>query len=345
MFDEFALSNLFPKINTMVISSIEFLVLLLLMMLVMNTLMISGLLTVMGQKLASFTKTERRLAFSLCIFVFMSSAFLTNDVVLLGVVPLTIIIGVSSRIQVVKLIIFEGIAANAGSLLTPFGNPQNIYISVHYRISFADFIKAMMPLWLISLALLAAIVLLCFTDKELHKIHVRRHHDKIATLGLAALFIIILYFCIGLPIVIIAPAVIVLLLATGKIKRIMHMFDWKLFLLFVGIAVITTILLAIWTLYIVGIPLLFFAVGLSQAISNVPAAFLLSGTVDWKMLALGVNIGGSGTLISSIATVIAFRYAKRYDLKTKAIDFMKWGILFCVVQLIAILSVIHFVKI
>jgi len=343
MFEELALDRVLSNyLSDSMISDIEFLILLLLMMLVMNSLQLSGLLSSLGQKLAAYTKNERWLALSLCLLVFVTSAFLTNDIVLLGIVPLTIAVGVSSRVDVKRIVIFEGIAANTGGLITPFGNPQNIYISVHYDISLAEFVKAMAALWLVSLALLVALIFLTFTERELHRVHRKKPHHGIAGLGIAALFTIILYFAHALPILLIAPIVLSLLIATGKIKRILKMFDLKLYALFVGIAFGTYVLLKLWSPHITGFPLLLSAIGLSQVISNVPATFVLSGTSDWKLLALGVNIGGSGTLISSIATVIAYRYAKKYDSSTHVLDFMKWGALFCISQLFLMLLIIYF---
>ena len=343
MFDELSLGRLLGGyLDSRLVSNLEFLLVLLLMMLVMNSLEISGLLSSLGQRLTSYAKSEKRLALSICLFVFITSAFLTNDIVLLGIVPLTISIGVSSRINVVRLVIFEGIAANAGSLLTPFGNPQNIYIAVYYKVSFADFVRTMAPLWLVSLGLLMLFVFLLFSEQPLHKIHRKKPHWGIAVLGLVSLFIIILYFLHLLPVPVVAIAVMLLLAATLKIERILRHLDWKLFLLFVFIAFATYAMLTVWTVSMSGAPLLFSAIGLSQVASNVPATFILSGTADWKLLAIGVNIGGSGTLISSIATLIAFRYARKYDSRARAADFMKWGAIFCAAQILIMLPLVYF---
>jgi Na+/H+ antiporter NhaD/arsenite permease-like protein len=277
----------------------------------------------------------------MCILVFGASAILTNDVVLLGVVPLTIVVGVVSRVDVKKLGIFEGISANAGSLLTPFGNPQNIYISVHYDVGVLEFLLALLPLWLLSAGLLVLLVCLQFGDRTLHPIRAKHMHRGMAALGMLALFFIVLYFDRLLPLVIIAPVVLGLLAATGRFGRILRMFDWKLFLLFVLMAFATYAALMVYTLKLSAIPLLAASIGLSQVVSNVPATFILSGAADWRVLAIGVNIGGSGTLISSVATVIAYRYIKKYDAQTTVWDFMKWGGLFCVLQAAFMLPVVY----
>jgi len=342
MMEELSLSRLLSGgIDPRLVSNIEFLILFLLMMLVMNALEISGMLSSLGRRIVNRAGNERRLALMLCILVFMTSALLTNDVVLLGIVPLTIVVGVVSRVDVKKLGVFEGIAANAGSLLTPFGNPQNIFISVHYDVPFTDFLLAMLPLWLLSLGLLALLVSLQFRDKRLHPIRMKHMHRRIAAQGILALLAIILFFGRLLPLVVIAPAVLGLLLATGRIGQILRMFDWKLYLLFVFMAFATWAALMVYTLKLSGAALLLSSIGLSQVASNVPATFILSGTMDWRALALGVNIGGSGTLISSIATVIAYRYIKKYDARTTVWDFMKWGALFCILQAAVMLPVLY----
>lgn len=341
MLEEYYLSRLLAgHLDPRLVSNLEFLILLLLMMLVMNALEISGMLSSIGRRIVNRAGTERRLALMLCTLVFFSSALLTNDVVLLGVVPLTIVVGVVSRVDVRMLGIFEGVAANAGSLLTPFGNPQNMFISVHYDVAVGDFLLAMLPLWLLSLALLVLLVAARFGGRRLHPIRMKHSHPKIAALGMLALLVIILFFVRALPIIIITPVVLGLLLATGRMRRIVRMFDWKLFGLFVAIAFVTYYALMLYTLELSKTALLLSSVGLSQLVSNVPATFVLSGAADWRLLALGVNIGGSGTLISSIATLIAYRYVKRYDATTSVWDFMKYGALFCAAQLLLVLPVI-----
>ncbi|MBM4248578.1 MAG: hypothetical protein FJ149_03940 [Euryarchaeota archaeon] len=341
MLEDYYLSRLLSgHLDPRLVSNLEFLILLFLMMLVMNALELSGMLSSVGRRIVNRAGTERRLALLLCFLVFLASAFLTNDVVLLGIVPLTIVVGVVSRVDVRTLGIFEGIAANAGSLLTPFGNPQNIFISVHYDVPVGDFLLGMLPLWLISLALLLLLVAARFGERRLHPVRMKHSHRWMAALGILALLFIFLPFGRLLPIIVIAPVVLGLLLSTGKMPRILRMFDWRLFGLFVVIAFVTYFALTLYALELSGPALLFSSAGLSQVVSNVPATFVLSGAADWRLLAIGVNIGGSGTLISSIATLIAYRYVKRYDARTRALDFMKWGALFFSAQLLATVPVL-----
>jgi Na+/H+ antiporter NhaD/arsenite permease-like protein len=332
MLDAYSLSELLkPYLEPRLVSNLEFLLLFLLMMLVMNALGVSGLLSSLGRKIVNKAGTERKLAHMLCLLVFFTAALVTNDVALLGIVPLTIMVGVISRVDVIKLGIFEGIAANSGSLLTPFGNPQNIFISIAYNVPLGEFLWGMLPLWLASLGLLVLFVHFQFGNKKLHHVKEKGVHRDSAMLGMAALCVIILYFGRVLPTVIVAPVVVILLIATRKTRIIWKKFDLKLYMVFVLMAFVTYLALKVYTLRLEGGPLFFGSIALSQAISNVPATFILSGAADWRILALGVNIGGSGTLISSMATVIAYRLIKKYDEKTSMWAFMKWGALFCII--------------
>jgi Na+/H+ antiporter NhaD/arsenite permease-like protein len=341
MLDGLSLSRLLGgALDARLVSNFEFLALFLLMMLVMNALELSGLLASLGGRIVNRSGSERRLALFLCLLVFFASALLTNDVVLLGIVPLSIVVGSAAKLDVRRLGIFEGIAANSGSLLTPFGNPQNIFISVHYNVALADFMWTMLPLWLISLGLLAAAVMARFPDRPLRHIHKKDSDRTVAALGVAALAVIILYFGRVLPTVVVAPVVLGLLLSTRRMGSILRLVDWKLYLLFVLMAFGTYAMLRVYTLELSGAGLLLGSIGLSQLVSNVPAAFVLSGAADWRLLAIGVDIGGSGTLISSVATVIAYRFIKRHDPETSVWDFMRWGALFCLAQLALMLPVL-----
>lgn len=134
------------------------------------------------------------------------------------------------------------------------------------------------------------------------------------------------------PILVITPVVLALLIAKGKAPLALRMLDWRLFFLFVVMALANYGALSLYRFDLVGPPLLLASILLSQVVSNVPAAFLLSCSADWRVLAIGVNIGGSGTLISSVATVIAYRYIKRYDARITVRDFMSWGAFFCGAQ-------------
>ena len=116
------------------------------LMLLTKGVELSGYFDVLGRKMVRRFATERRLAMFMVLAAALLSTFLTNDVALFIVVPLTITLKRLCEIPVNRLIIFEALAVNAGSLLTPIGNPQNILIWGRSGLSFAGFIAQMAPL-------------------------------------------------------------------------------------------------------------------------------------------------------------------------------------------------------
>lgn len=126
------------------------------LMMLTKVVEISGCFDVLGIRLAKRFSTERRLALFLVCAAALLSTFLTNDVALFIVVPLTITIKKRCIIPVSRLIIFEALAVNAGSLLTPVGNPQNILLWGHSGLSFVDFTLHMLPL-----AMVGSLLVLC----------------------------------------------------------------------------------------------------------------------------------------------------------------------------------------
>lgn len=120
---------------------------------------LSGYFDVLGRKMVRRFATERRLAMFMVLAAALLSTFLTNDVALFIVVPLTITLKRLCEIPVNRLIIFEALAVNAGSLLTPIGNPQNILIWGRSGLSFAGFIAQMAPL---AGAMMLTLLLLCW---------------------------------------------------------------------------------------------------------------------------------------------------------------------------------------
>lgn len=129
------------------------------LMLLTKGVELSGYFDVLGRKMVRRFATERRLAMFMVLAAALLSTFLTNDVALFIVVPLTITLKRLCEIPVNRLIIFEALAVNAGSLLTPIGNPQNILIWGRSGLSFAGFIAQMAPL---AGAMMLTLLLLCW---------------------------------------------------------------------------------------------------------------------------------------------------------------------------------------
>lgn len=137
------------------------------LMLLTKGIELSGYFDVLGRKMARRFVTERQLAMFMVLAAALLSTFLTNDVALFIVVPLTLTLKKWCAIPVNRLIIFEALAVNAGSLLTPIGNPQNILLWGRSGLSFPGFIGQMLPLAAAMMLTLLALCWFCFPAKRL----------------------------------------------------------------------------------------------------------------------------------------------------------------------------------
>jgi len=246
------------------------------------------------------------------------SMFLTNDITLFVVVPLTLAAGRASGVGVGRLVVCEAIAVNAGSSLTPMGNPQNLFLWHHFQIPFAAFVRAMLPLELILLGLLAALVWLVFPPRPI-RLAPEREAPGLRLpllLGSGAGFAAFLaavelgWAGWGLPVVLGAY----LCLAPRVLLRV----RWSLIVLFAVMFVDLHLLggwppLARWLEGVMargeaGV----FLAGLasSQVLSNLPATMLLARfTSRWPVLAWAVNLAGNGLAPASLANLIAVQLA------------------------------------
>lgn len=279
----------------------------------------SGYFDVLGRRLVQRFHRQRTLALFLVAAAALLSTFLTNDVALFILVPLTLSLRRFSALPIARLIIFEALAVNAGSLLTPIGNPQNILMWRHGEASFAGFIWQMLPLATLLVGSLLLLTFFCFSRK---KIELVAQQDRpqwqrpllVASVLLYGVFIVTLeldYALWGLLLVFAVFAV----MARGILLKI----DWSLLAVFIAmfidvylltrLPVLQTALHSVSTLSGGGQYLL--AIGLSQAISNVPATILLLSSLPaTTLMAWAVNIGGFGLLPGSLANLIALRMAK-----------------------------------
>ncbi|WP_312688418.1 anion transporter [Kosakonia sp.] len=288
------------------------------LMLLTKGVELSGYFDVLGRRMVRRFHSERRLAMFMVLAAALLSTFLTNDVALFIVVPLTITLKKLCEIPVNRLIIFEALAVNAGSLLTPIGNPQNILMWGRSGMSFLAFIGQMAPLALAMMATLLVLCWFCFPNKALS------YHNGTKSanwqprlvwscLGFYLAFITALELkqeLAGLAIV----AVGFLLLA----RRVVLSVDWTLLLVFIAMFIDVHLLIQLPALHQIlnstsqlsPAGLWLTAIGLSQFISNVPATILLLNYVPPDtLLAWAVNVGGFGLLPGSLANLIALRMA------------------------------------
>lgn len=279
---------------------------------------LSGYFDVLGRKMVRRFATERKLALFMVLAAALLSTFLTNDVALFIVVPLTLTLRRLCEIPVTRLIIFEALAVNAGSLLTPIGNPQNILLWGRSGLSFAAFTWQMMPLALVMMLSLLVVCGFAFPNKALH------YHSGSPTPAWKPRLVwgaLLLYIVFLTALELKFERVGVLLVALGFLllaRRVLISVDWTLLLVFMAMFIDVHLLIQLPVLQatlhsVSGLPpfgLWLTAIGLSQFISNVPATILLINYVPpGALLAWAVNVGGFGLLPGSLANIIALRMA------------------------------------
>ncbi|MBQ3841536.1 MAG: citrate transporter [Ruminiclostridium sp.] len=287
----------------------------------------------------------RRLARFLIIVCFFSSMLITNDVALITFVPLTILAfsGTDDERSRILTIVLETAAANLGSMMTPFGNPQNLYLFDRYDMTAMEFITTMLPVGAASLVCLMLLTLMipksdCGQKSE--------HHREISHKRLIV-YIVLFLVCIAavlkfIPFWICAVAAVIAALIFDRYLLLkadyILLLTFVCFFVFVGniarIDAVRDFLSGILT----GNEIIVSSL-LSQGISNVPAAVMLSGfTENGAALLAGVNIGGLGTPIASMASLISLQLykptknadSKRYLLWFSAINFGMLALLLAV---------------
>lgn len=258
--------------------------------------------------------TYTSISLALVFITFISSMIVTNDVALITFVPLSIVIARKANINVLKIVVFQTLAANLGSSFTPMGNPQNLFIYSFYNLSPIDFFKITLPIVILAVLFL---VLLVFKDKKMNlsldledvKIDNKRYVYLFG--GLFLIILLSVFHVIDYKVTFLITIVMVLILN----KKLFSQVDYSLLITFIGFFIFvgnisTMDVVKNFMEGILNSPKSTFLASVlsSQVISNVPATMLLSGfTNHFKELLLGVNIGGMGTLIASLASVISYK--------------------------------------
>lgn len=301
------------------------------LMLVVAGLRDCGLFLVFAQRLLAGERENRLISLILILLPFFSSMLITNDVALLTFVPFTVFVleMTGRQHQMIPLIVLQTIGANLGSMATPVGNPQNLFLYGRYNFTPGDFFSVVLPITALSFVLLCAAAML--TKKErlqvtfAKKEKVREKKKMVWYLVLFALCLLSVFRVI--PYWAVTPVVAVAFLFLNK--KLFAQVDYCLLLTFVcffifagnmgEIQPIQQFLSAVMEKSAMVVSLL-----TSQVISNVPAAVLLAGfTEDGKGLLLGTNIGGLGTPIASLASLISLKlYAGTKGAKTG--KFLLW---------------------
>ncbi len=291
------------------------------LMLVVGALVRIGTFDFLTERLLSRIHSERNVTLLLVLLAFFLSMILTNDVTLVTLVPFALLLlrSFGDRRRIVYTLILMTIAANLGSMLTPIGNPQNLYLYSKYGFSLSDFTLTMLPYTIGSLALLVICVFfLNRTDHTMDKASIKpAQAPPVSRLLLySALFIVCLLTVAGVLHYGIMLGIVVVVMIPADRRAFLKvdyalLFTFLFFFILIGnLKRIDVIQNTLSTIIDANVTVT--AVLSSQVISNVPAAMLLSAfTGQGKALLVGVNLGGLGTLIASMASLITFKfYAK-----------------------------------
>ena len=279
---------------------------------------------ILAKKIVQLFKNTRLAVLALVYITFIGSMLIANDMALLTFLPLGFFVlnATGKRKYMAFTYIMQNIAANLGGMLTPFGNPQNLYLYSYFNIPTMEFMQIMAPPFVVAVVL---ITLCCLIFVKPEPMTVGDEPIRlpawrtIVYLLLFTLSIVIVFrgipYWIGL---IVIPAALLIL-----DRKALKMVDYGLLLTFVFFFVFAGNMARIEPVrqlfsWLLEKSTLIFSVASCQIISNVPSAILLSQfTGNYRELLLGVNIGGVGTLISSLASLITFReYTKRNPNKT-----------------------------
>ena len=279
---------------------------------------------ILAKKIVQLFKNARIAVLALVYITFIGSMLIANDMALLTFLPLGFLVldTTGKRKYLAFTYIMQNIAANLGGMLTPFGNPQNLYLYSYFEIPTLEFMKIMAPPFVISVVLITVCCLIFVKNEPLQVADepIRLPAGKTSILlALFALSIAIVFR--GIPYwtgLIVIPAALLFL-----DRKALKMVDYPLLLTFVFFFVFAGNMARIQPVrqlfsWLLEKNTLVFSVLSCQIISNVPSAILLSQfTENYSQLLLGVNIGGVGTLIASLASLITFRdYTKRSPGKT-----------------------------
>ena len=294
--------------------------LLLCLMAVVAGLKAIGIFNWLTYQLLRQIRSGRILSVTLVLLPFFCSMFVTNDVALIIFIPFTLMLleQLGCRNQIIPVTVFQTIAANLGSMATPVGNPQNLYLYAFYNMSIGNFFSVTLPLTAVSLVVLAltSIPLLPreLPQQQLEHAGIKSIKELVIYLALFVLCLLTVFRVIPYPVTTVVTVLALLIVDRKLLKEI----DYMLLLTFVCFFTVSENLgrvdaIRSFLQQLLQANALLTAVGTSQVISNVPAAVVLSGFTDqWRQMLAGVNIGGLGTPIASLASLITMKFYMRW---------------------------------
>jgi len=283
----------------------------------------TGLFLLLSENLLKKVAGTRSLSFVLIMLCFFSSMLITNDVALITFVPFAIMIlsMAGQKKLIITVVVLQTVAANLGSILTPVGNPQNLYLYSTYNIPILEFLKITFPYTAVSFVLLCAMIFIIKKEPLNFEVPIKIKMDEkkprqvfmynfLFLLSLSSVLRLINY-----RITLLIILLFILIFDRLVLKKVDYslLLTFVCFFIFVGnignIPIIKNFLAGL--LEGRELPV---SIAASQLISNVPAAVLLSTfTNDYKTLIIGTNIGGLGTLVASLASLISYKFYCKSD--------------------------------
>ena len=285
----------------------------------------TGAFDTLAKSMICKVKNIRQMTIVLVLLCFFFSMVITNDVALITFVPFTLVILQNQTKEIrkrwiVPIVVLQTVAANMGSMLTPIGNPQNLYLYGKAGISCFTFVMIMLPYTIVAFACIVLFIFGISRKKNEKLVAAQSEKGKISDYRK-----LVLYLILWIPTLLTVAKilddkilfVIVLVTVIFFDRKILTKVDYSLlltfaaFFIFIGNMGRFPAFCSFLSFIIEGREVMT-AVFASQFISNVPAALLLSGfTGDYQSLMIGTNIGGLGTLIASMASLISYKLVTR----------------------------------
>ena len=300
----------------------------------------------LSKKIIYIFKNTRSVIIALVVSTFICDLFLANDMSLITLLPLSCLVltTTGNKKYLALTLILQNIAANMSGMITPHGNPQNLYLYSHYNIPTLEFINILLPQFFIVLFLLIIIPLIVVKKEPLELIDNNEYpinKKRVSIYLLMFLFsLLVIFRFVNYIVGMIVITIVAFLLDRDAFKKM----DWDLLLTFTAFFIFSGNVSKIpfiseFLTMMVGKSVLITGLLSCQFISNVPTAVLLSNfTNDYRTLLIAVNIGSLGTLISSLASLITLKMYLKNDKE----GFIHYLLLFTVINLIFLIILLTF---
>lgn len=289
------------------------------LMLIIEIVKETNILNYFSALIINHVSNSRQITAWLVLLSFVGSMIVTNDVAIITLVPLYILIAKQYQLKIAYPVSLITIAANLGSAVTPIGNPQNVFLVEYYWIGFIQFISQSVQLLLIGIVIMMILVILnpkkSIISESIEPINIKRR-DVIWVSGLFILVLLSQFKVIS----ILVPLILVIWKSAKVNVQMIKKIDYSLLVTFVFFFLIVGMIgrmpivsEAIYHLIKTPQSTFLTSIGISQIISNVPCAVLIAKFYShFSAIYWGVSIGGLGTLVASLANLLAFKQVSIY---------------------------------